>query len=101
MAKIVKKKRKLKLQNLLSFLCFLSGFSYFISFTVLRSINVDKKYELTALNDENEESQKMLDMLRLEVVAFTDRDYLMSICNKDKEILKYEQSRISYVQIDE
>ena len=97
MAKIVKKKRKLKMQNLLSVVFALSLLAYLGSTFVIRSMNVSLNYELTQLNNENEEKQKELDTLRLEVARYTERDYLMSICAANGVNLNYDTNRITYI----
>lgn len=97
MAKIVKKKRKLKLQNLMSMLFVISLFAYLGSTFVLRSMNYSMNIELTDLNIANQENQKELDTLRLDVAKYTDREYLMSICKANGVDLSFNIDRITYV----
>ena len=97
MAKIIKKKRKLKLQNFLGVVFVLSLLAYLGSTFVIRSMNVSLNYELTQLKEENQIKQKELDSLRLEVAKYTERDYLMSICAASGVDLNFDASRITYI----
>lgn len=97
MAKIVKKKRKLKLQNLLKMVCVLCGISYFSSTFFLRSVNVSMSVELQNLSAQNQEQKKELETLRTEVSKYTERDYLMAICASNGVKLDYDKDRVTYI----
>ena len=101
MAKIIKKKRKFRLNSFLTFVCVLSGLGYVGSVTVLHAHNVSKNYELIQLNIQNEEAQKKLETLRLEVASYTDREYIMNIVNENGEELTYSQQRVNYISNSE
>ena len=97
MAKIVKKRRKLKIYNLLSIICVLSIVAYLGSAFVLRSINMSLNYELSQLNSVNQEQQKELDTLRIEVTKYTEREYLMAVLNENGIDLTFDSDRITYI----
>lgn len=97
MAKIIRKKRKFKLNSLLTFICVLSFVGYIGSVTILKSHNISLNYELATLNAENEEAGRTLESLRLEVSSYTDREYIMNVCNENGEALSYSQQRVSYI----
>lgn len=101
MAKIVKKKRKLKLQGVISFVFTISLCGYLASAFLLRSANVYKNIELSELKAANIDSQKELETLRLEVSKYTERDYLMSICRENGIELDYNTDRITYIDNQE
>lgn len=97
MAKIVKKKRKLKIHNLLSVICVFSIVAYLCSAFVLRSINMSLNYELSQLNSVNQEQQKELETLRIEVTKYTEREYLMAVLNENGIDLTFDSDRITYI----
>lgn len=97
MAKLIRKKRKFKLNSLLSLICVISGIAYVGSVTIVKSHNMSLNYELAQLNDENEEASRTLESLRLEVTSYTDREYIMNVCNESGEALTYSQQRVSYI----
>lgn len=97
MAKIVKKKRKLKTQNLIGVVFVLSLLAYLCSSLMLRSENVSLNYELEQLKSENQMKQKELDTLRLEVAKYTEREYLLSICAANGVDLNFDADRITYI----
>lgn len=97
MAKIVKKRRKLKIHNLLSVICALSVVAYLGSAFVLRSVNMSLNYELSQLNSVNQENQKELDTLRIEVTKYTEREYLMAVLTENGIDLTFDSDRITYI----
>lgn len=97
MAKIVKRKRKLKLQNLLTIVCVLSGILYFSSVTFLKSYNISLNKNYQTLKVQNEEEQKKLEILRLDVAKYTEREYLMSVCAQYGYDLSFDSDRIEYI----
>lgn len=78
-----------------------SMLGYIGSVTVLHAHNVSKNYELIQLTQRNEEAQKNLETLRLEVANYTDREYIMNICNESGEELTYSQQRVTYISNSE
>ena len=97
MAKIVKKRRKLKIHNLLSVICVFSIVAYLGSAFVLRSINMSLNYELSQLNSVNQEQQKELETLRIEVTKYTEREYLMAVLSENGIDLTFDSDRITYI----
>ena len=97
MAKIIRKKRKFKLNSLLTLICAISFVGYLGSVTILKSHNISLNYELASINAENEEASRALESLRLEVSSYTDREYIMNVCNENGEDLSYSQQRVSYI----
>lgn len=97
MAKIVKKRRKLKIHNLLSVICVFSVVAYLSSAFVLRSVNMSLNYELSQLNSVNQEQQKELETLRIEVTKYTEREYLMAVLNENGIDLTFDSDRITYI----
>ena len=100
MAKIVKRKRRLKLGTFVNVVFVLSLMLYMGSVTFLNSHNVALNYKLTAIQLENEEANKRLETLKLEVAQYTERDYLMSISNENGGNLKLNQKNIVYITDD-
>lgn len=101
MAKIVKKKRKLKLQGLISIVFALSLLTYFGSTIVLHSMNIANNRNLIDLKNENAEKKKELETLRLEVAKYTERDHLMSVCKANGVDLSFDADRITYIYTEE
>lgn len=101
MAKIVKKKRKLKLQGVIRIVFACSLISYLGTALLVRSKNVSLNRELTRLTAENQENQKVLDTLRLEVAKYTERDYLMAICAENGVELNFDANRVSHIDSEE
>ena len=97
MAKIIRRKRKFRLNNLLALICVFSFIGYLGSVTLLKSYNISLNYELAQLNMENEEANRALESLRLEVTSYTDREYIMNVVNENGEDLTYSQQRITYI----
>lgn len=97
MAKIVKKKRKLKIHNLVNIICVFSIIAYLCSAFLLKSMNMSLNYELSQLKSENQENQKELETLRLEVTKYTEREYLMNILNENGIDLTFDSDRITYI----
>lgn len=97
MAKIVKKRRKLKIHNLVNIIFVFSLVAYFASFSILRSVNMSLNYELSQLNSENQENQKELETLRLEVTKYTEREYLMAVLTENGIDLTFDSDRITYI----
>ena len=97
MAKIVKKKRKLKIHNLLSVVCVLSVIAYLGSAFGLKSMNMSLNYELSQLNSVNQENQKELETLRIEVNKYTEREYLMAVLSDNGIDLTFDSDRITYI----
>ena len=97
MAKIVKKRRKLKIHNLLSVVCVLSVIAYLGSAFGLKSMNMSLNYELSQLNSVNQENQKELETLRIEVTKYTEREYLMAVLNENGIDLTFDSDRITYI----
>lgn len=97
MAKIVKKKRKLKIHNLLSAVCVLSVIAYLGSAFGLKSMNMSLNYELSQLNSVNQENQKELETLRIEVNKYTEREYLMAVLSDNGIDLTFDSDRITYI----
>ena len=97
MAKIVRKRRKFKLHNLLGIVCALSAVLYFSSITFLKSYNISLNKNYQTLKVQNEEEQKDLEILRLEVAKYTEREYLMSVCAEYGYELSFDSDRIEYI----
>lgn len=97
MAKIVKKRRKLKIHNLVNIIFVLSIVAYLGSAFVLRSINMSLNYELSQLNSVNQEQQKELETLRIEVTKYTEREYLMAVLSENGIDLTFDSDRITYI----
>ena len=97
MAKIIRRKRKFRLNNLLALICVFSFIGYLCSVTLLKSYNISLNYELAQVNMENEEANRALESLRLEVTSYTDREYIMNVVNENGEDLTYSQQRITYI----
>ncbi len=101
MAKIVKKRRKFKLQGLLSIICVFSVFAYLGSAFLLKSMNMSLNYQLSQLNAQNAEDQKELDTLRIEVSRYTEREYLMTVLKDNGVDLTFSSDRITYITVQE
>jgi hypothetical protein len=101
MAKIVKKKRKLKIHNLVNLVLGISLCLYFGGTFFLKAYNITLNKQLTNLRLQNEEDQKELQTLRLEVAKYTERDYLMSVCAQYGVDLSFDSDRITYITVEE
>ncbi|MGN1344635.1 MAG: hypothetical protein ACI4U3_08650 [Traorella sp.] len=101
MAKIVKKKKKLKVHNLVNMILFVSVLMYLGSILLLKSFNITLNKELTHLNATNQDTQKENETLRLEVAKYTERDYLLSVCDKYGVELNFDSDRITYIDDEE
>ena len=97
MAKIVRKRRKLKLHNLISMLFLASLVLFFSSVTFLKSYNISLNKDYQTLKVQNEEEQKELEILRLDVAKYTEREYLMSVCAEYGFDLSFDSDRIEYI----
>ena len=97
MAKIIKKKRKLKIHNLVNMIFVVSLFMYLSSFLFLKSYNITLNKEYTNIKLANEEEQKELETLRLEVAKYTEREYLVSVCAEYGVDLTFDSDRITYI----
>ena len=97
MAKIVRRKRKLKLQNLLTLLLLVSLVLYFSSITFIKSYNISLNKNYQTIKMQNEEEQKELEILRLDVAKYTEREYLMSVCAQYGYDLSFDSDRIEYI----
>lgn len=97
MAKIIRKKRKFKLNSFINLVFVLSLMSYLTAVTLLHSHNVSLNYELANVLSENDAASEKLETLRLEVTSYTEREYLLSMCNDNGEALSYSQARVSYI----
>ena len=101
MAKIVKKKRKLKIHNLINCIFLASLCLYFGGTFFLKAYNITLNKQLTKIRIQNEEEQKELQTLRLEVAKYTERDYLMSVCAEYGVDLSFDSDRITYITVQE
>lgn len=97
MARIIRKKRKLKIHNLVNTIATLSLIAYLCSAFLLRSMNMTLNYQLSQLNSVNQENQKELETLRIEVTKYTEREYLMAKCAEYGVDLSFDSDRISYI----
>lgn len=97
MAKIVKKRRKLKVHNLINLIFAISIVAYLGSILGLKSYNMTLNYNLAKLETANQEAQKELDTLRLDVAKYTEREYLMSVCAEYGIDLNFDSDRITYI----
>lgn len=97
MAKVIKRKRKLSAERMLTCVFTISLFSYLGSTTVLHSYNINKNRHLQVLINENKAKEKEVEDLRLSVLRLTERDYLMSMCTDE---LTYENKRVFYVEVN-
>lgn len=97
MAKIVKRRKKLKLHNLINMIFVTSLVLYFSSVTFLKSYNISLNKNYQTLKVQNEEEQKELEILRLDVAKYTEREYLMSICAEYGYELTFDSDRIEYI----
>lgn len=101
MAKIVKKKRKLKVHNLVNLIFLVSILMYFGSIFFLKSMNITLNKQLTDLSSQNQDEQKAIETLRLDVMKYTERDYLLSVCAKYGIELNFDSDRITYINEQE
>lgn len=101
MAKIVKRKRKLKIHNLVNMIAVVSLCMYLCSIFFLKSINITLNKQLTNIVMQNEEEQKELETLRLDVAKYTEREYLMSVCAQYGIDLTFDSDRITYINEQE
>lgn len=96
MVKIVKKKKKLRIEGLISLLFVVSIIGYFVAITVLRSHNVILSQEDTKLENEVSTLKNDVDNLELDVKRLGNRDRILDIAAKHG--LKVNQSQIVSVK---
>lgn len=101
MAKLVKKKKKLKIDGLLSLLFVFSLFAYLGSTTLLKSYNLYTNRKLYAIETENNEMQNDIHTLQLELAKYTDSNYLMSVFEKNGVDATYSLDRIVDINNEE
>lgn len=99
MAKIIKKKRKLKLQAVASLLLFVSIFLYLGSVTVLKSYNVILSTQAAVAGDEKSKLQEQVATLETTVKQLSDSDYIMKIAEAND--LKSIQSNVKVLSGEE
>lgn len=101
MAKLVKKKKKLKIDGLLSLLFVFSLFAYLGSTTLLKSYNLYTNHRLYTIEAENKEMQNDIHTLQLELAKYTDSNYLMSVFEKNGVAATYSLDRIVDINDEE
>ena len=94
MAKIIKKKKKFRLNTLITTMFIISIVGYVSSVTFLRSYNISLSYDLASISSSNEDNSKKLETLRLDVAKYTEKEYLMSMSNENGSNLKLDQNNI-------
>lgn len=99
MAKIIKKKRKLKLQAAASLLFFVSIFLYLGSVTVLKSYNVILSTQASVAGNEKSKLQEQVATLETTVKQLSDSDYIMKIAEAND--LKSIQSNVKVLSGEE
>ena len=65
--------------------------------TFLKSYNISLNKNYQTLKVQNEEQQKELEIIRLDVAKYTEREYLMSICAEYGFDLTFDTDRIEYI----
>jgi len=83
MAKIVRKKRKLKVQAVISLFFFLSVFTYLGSMTMLKSYNYVLSAQAETTQQEKEKLQEQVKELETAVKEMSNYDYIAQIAEKD------------------
>ena len=98
MAKIVKRKRHLRIGALVNVVFALSLISYVVAVTFVRSHNYNMNIQLNNINAEIEEANKKLETLQYEISQYTDQEYLMSTSKENGGDLKLDHNRIVYIE---
>ncbi|MDQ0362221.1 cell division protein FtsL [Breznakia pachnodae] len=91
MVKIVKKKRKLRIEGLISLIFVISILCYFGSVTILRSQNVVKQTQLGEIENDIELLDSDVANLTLEVKQLDSRDRILEIAEKHGLTVRQEQ----------
>lgn len=91
MVKIVKKKRKLRIEGIISLVFVLSILCYFGSVTILRSQNVVKQTQLGEIENDIELLDSDVSNLTLEVKQLDSRDRILEIAEKNGLTVRQEQ----------
>ena len=91
MVKIVKKKRKLRIEGIISLVFVLSILSYFASVTILRSQNVVKQTQLSDVENDIEVLESDVANLTLEVKKLGSRDRILEIAERHGLSVRQEQ----------
>ncbi|MDF9824672.1 cell division protein FtsL [Breznakia sp. PF5-3] len=98
MVKIVKKKKKLRIEGLISLIFVMSIFCYLASVTVLRSHNVVLANQEAKLANENEILNNDVSNLEFEVKGLVNRERIMEIAEEGQ--LKKNEKQIVSVKND-
>ena len=91
MVKIVKKKRKLRVEGIVSLVFVLSILCYFGSVTILRSQNVVKQTQLGEVQKDIELLNSDVANLTLEVKQLSSRDRILEIAEKHGLSVRQDQ----------
>ena len=83
MAKLIKKRKKLKLNNFASLLFTISVLTYICTMVFVKSYNATLQNQLTDLQVKNKVQQEKNQTLKLEVEKMTNRANLVAIVNEE------------------
>ena len=101
MAKLIRKKKKIKLDGLLSIVFTISLFLYLGSTTLLKSYNLSMNHNLQNIIDDNAMKQRDIESLKIELSKYTESNYLMAAVESNGSKATYDLNRIIHIQEEE
>ena len=90
-----RKKKKMRLNDVLSYLCVLLCITYFSSAMLLKAYNLSLNYKITKIQSENSENSKELEVLELEVSALENRATIQKVA--EEYGLKHNSENVFYL----